>query len=68
MEKTVTISAIGCQSCIRSITSELEDIEGVQSVTGSPETKTITVTWQAPAEWEQIRSKLAEIEFPEDAG
>jgi hypothetical protein len=40
------------------------DIPGVQSVDADQESKMVTVTWNAPADWEQIRATLVEINYP----
>jgi copper chaperone CopZ len=48
------------------IKNELTEMPGVQSVEGSPENKTVAVTWDAPASEEAIRAKLQEINYPAD--
>ncbi len=45
------------------ITNELEDIEGVESVNGNPTTKIVTIAWQSPANWEKIVQTLNEIGY-----
>jgi hypothetical protein len=39
-------------------------LQGVKSVKGDVETKTVTVEWEAPATWDGIKSLLAEINYP----
>jgi copper chaperone CopZ len=63
-KKTITIPNISCGHCVASIQSELNEQEGVNFVGGSPEDKTITVEWEAPATFEAIRDKLKEINYP----
>jgi len=46
------------------IKRELGELEGVASVTGDVETKTITVEWKPPATWDNIQSLLTEINYP----
>ncbi len=47
-----------------SIKNELSELDGVKSVEGNPENKTITVEWEAPANIEAIRKTLQEINYP----
>ena len=62
--KTVIIPAITCGHCIRNIRIELEDLPGVETVEGEPQTRKITVHWQAPADWETIARTLTQIGYP----
>ena len=39
-------------------------MEGVKSVEGSPEAKTIDVEWEAPASLDKIKETLIEINYP----
>ena len=65
MEKsTLKIPNISCGHCINSIKNELTEIEGVLSVEGNPENKTITIEWESPASIEMIRDSLKEINYP----
>lgn len=65
MEKKVfNIPNISCHHCVMSIKNELLDKEGVNSVSGDPETKNITVEWDAPISEPQIRQVLKEINYP----
>ena len=50
------------------IKRELEELEGVSSVAGDPETKDVTVKWDDPADWETISSTLSEIGYPAEEG
>jgi copper chaperone CopZ len=61
--KTFQVPAIGCDGCVRTIKTEVSQIAGVQSVEGVTASKTVTVQWEAPATWEQIKSTLTEIEY-----
>jgi len=65
MEKTTfTIPNISCGHCVMSIKNELGDLEGVTAVDGNPETKSMTVAWEAPATLERIKAHLREINYP----
>lgn len=63
-QKTFVVPNIGCDGCVRTITNELSQLEGVRSVEGDVESKVVTVQWEAPATWNQIEAKLDEIEYP----
>ena len=62
--KTFSIPNISCGHCTKSIENELTELAGVSSVTGSPEDKTVTVNWDAPATEASIRATLKEINYP----
>ena len=65
MEKeTFSIHNISCGHCVMSIKNELNDLEGVSSVEGNAENKSITVEWNSPATLEKIRDTLKEINYP----
>jgi copper chaperone CopZ len=64
MEKQhLSIPNISCGHCVTTIKNELSEIEGVNAVDGNPESKTITVEWEAPATLEIIRNTLNEINY-----
>ncbi len=63
-KKTISIPNISCGHCVAAIRSELNELDGVQFVEGSPEDKTVTVEWEAPATFEAIVDKLNEINYP----
>jgi copper chaperone CopZ len=62
--KTFKVPAIHCGHCVHTVKMEVGDIPGVQSVEADQESKMVTVTWDAPADWEQIRATLVEINYP----
>ena len=65
MEKKIfSIPNISCGHCIMTIKNELNELEGVKAVEGSPEDKNITVEWEAPVTLEKIRALLKEINYP----
>ena len=62
--KTFQVPNIGCDGCVRTIKTEVSQINGVKQVDGVVDTKIVTVEWDAPATWQQIESILKEIEYP----
>jgi copper chaperone len=65
MEKsTLEIPNISCGHCVNAIKSELTEMEGIKSIEGNTENKTITIEWNAPATLESIKNKLKEINYP----
>ena len=61
---TYSIPAIHCGHCTHTIEIEIGELEGVQSVRSDLATKQVTVTFDAPADDQKIRTLLAEIEYP----
>jgi copper chaperone CopZ len=67
-KKTFKVPNVGCNGCVSTIKNELEDLNGVQTVSGVVDSKMITVEFDNPATWEQIVTKLEEIDYaPERA-
>lgn len=65
MEKqTFTIPNISCGHCVMSIKNELSEMDGVAGVDGDVAGKTVTVSWDAPATLDRIKSVLEEINYP----
>jgi copper ion binding protein len=58
------IPNISCQHCVHTIKSEVSDIEGVKSVTANLETKSVQISFDAPANEQKIKNLLAEINYP----
>jgi len=50
--------------CVHTIKTELSDLAGVKTVDANAETKTVKVTYEAPATPEAIEKTLAEINYP----
>ena len=61
--KIFQVPNIGCNGCVNTIKSEVSQINGVQTVNGVVDTKTVTVEWEAPATWQQIEATLKEIDY-----
>lgn len=64
---TFTIPNISCGHCVVTIKNELGEIEGVSSIDGDPESRTVTVQWESPATKDQIESTLNEINYPAES-
>ena len=65
MEKqTFSIPNISCGHCVMSIKNELSELEGIKTVEGDPESKTINVECDTPATLEDIRTMLKNINYP----
>ena len=62
--KTVEVPNISCGHCVRTIENELSDMEGVQKVVASQETRMVTVEWEDPQTWENIKATMQEINYP----
>ena len=62
--KTFSIPNISCGHCVMSIKNELIEIEGVSNVEGDPDSKKLTVEYDAPATLEKIKSTLEDINYP----
>ncbi|MBN2003521.1 MAG: heavy-metal-associated domain-containing protein [Anaerolineae bacterium] len=61
---TYTIPNISCMHCVHTITTEVGELAGVQSVAADPRSKQAMITFVAPATEEQIKALLAEINYP----
>ena len=61
--KTFKVPNVGCAGCINTIKNEVSELSGVQSVRGEVDSKRITVEWDEPANWEQIKATLIEIDY-----
>lgn len=62
--KTVQVPSIHCGHCVMTIQRELGDVAGIKSVKADDKAKTVTVDWEAPADWEKIKTALAELGYP----
>ncbi|MFW6098095.1 MAG: heavy-metal-associated domain-containing protein [Chloroflexota bacterium] len=64
MEKTFKVPNISCGHCVHTVKMEVGDIAGVQRVDADEQSKQVTVVWDDPATWDQIRDTLVEINYP----
>ncbi|MEZ4638423.1 MAG: cation transporter [Caldilineaceae bacterium] len=62
--KTFVVPNISCGHCTHTIEMEVGEMAGVQSVKADEATKEVTVAWDNPASWEEIKSLLQEINYP----
>lgn len=63
-KKTFIIPAISCGHCVMSIKNELSELAGVKKIEGDPQTKSITVEWELPANLDKILKTLKQINYP----
>ncbi len=63
-KETLTIPNISCGHCVNAIKNELIEMEGIKSVEGSPEAKSVDIEWEDPASLDKIKSTLVEINYP----
>jgi len=61
---TYTVPAISCGHCTHTIETEVGELQGVQSVKADEATKQVVITFDDPASEENIKSLLAEINYP----
>ncbi len=62
--KQFLVPNISCGHCVHTIQMELVQLEGVEQVIASQETKNVQVEFHAPATEEQIIDLLTEIHYP----
>ncbi len=63
-KKTFAIANISCGHCVMTIKNELSELDGVKSVEGNPEIRSIDVEWDAPITEDKIIETLKEINYP----
>ena len=61
--KEFEVPNINCGHCVMTIKNELGEMTGVTKVEADKDTRMVTVEWQEPATWEQIRNLLVEINY-----
>lgn len=62
--KQFLIPNISCGHCVRTITNELTEIQGITKVSGNAETKRIEVEFDDALSEERILATLKEIGYP----
>ncbi len=62
--KVFTVNEISCGHCTGAIEEEVGEITGVSLVEADIDSKRVMVEFNAPADWDQIKAKLIEIEYP----
>ena len=63
-KKTFIVPNISCGHCTRTIETELGELAGVTRVKAEAASKQVTVEWEEPATWDNIRALLEEINYP----
>ena len=63
-KKTFSIANISCGHCVMTIKNELSELDGVKSVEGNPEAKSIDVELDTPITEDKIIETLKEINYP----
>jgi len=62
--KTFEVPNISCGHCVMTIKNEVSELTGVSKVEADQESRQVTVEWEAPASWDQIKDLLVEINYP----
>ena len=62
--KTFKVPNISCGHCVHTVQSEVSELEGIKKVVASADTKMVTIEWEAPQTWENIKALLTEINYP----
>lgn len=62
--KTVKVPNISCGHCVHTIQNEVSELAGVKKVVASQDSKLVTVEWEAPQTWDNIKALLSEINYP----
>jgi len=63
-KKTFSVPNISCGHCVMAIKNELTELEGIASVEGDPQAKSIEVQWEAPITEDKIIATLKDINYP----
>ncbi|MCG2759096.1 MAG: heavy-metal-associated domain-containing protein [Desulfobacteraceae bacterium] len=63
-KQTFSIPNISCAHCVMSIKNKLSELEGINTVEGNADEKSITVEWEPPATLEKIKDTLKKINYP----
>ncbi len=59
-----SVPAINCMHCVHTIQTELSELKGIQSVKADQVERTVEIVFDAPASEMEIKSLLAEINYP----
>jgi copper chaperone CopZ len=62
--KTIRVPNISCGHCVHTIQNEVGELDGVKRVVAAEETKAVTVEWEEPQTWDNIKALLTEIDYP----
>ena len=62
--KTYSVPSISCNHCVHTIQIEVGDLEGVESVKASAETKSVEIVFNKKTTESAIKALMAEINYP----
>ena len=62
--KIVLAPTIHCSDCKELIESEIKKLSNIDGVLADEKTKSVTVMWSEPQNWESIAARLTEIGYP----
>lgn len=62
--RAFSVPNISCGHCTHTIKMELGELPGVKSIAAKISPRQVTVEWDAPATWENIKATLIEINYP----
>lgn len=65
MEKVLDVANIKCSGCAHSITTRLEDIEGISNVYVSPDNGTVKLAFTDESILKTVLNKLSAMGYPE---
>ncbi len=65
MEKVLDVANIKCSGCAHSITTKLEDIEGISNVDVSPDNGTVKLAFTDESILKTVLNKLSAMGYPE---
>ena len=61
---TYSVPNISCGHCVHTIQMEVGEMDGVESVVASVDTKKVEIVFNAQTNEEEIKATLTEINFP----
>ena len=59
-----SVPNISCGHCVRTIQTEVADLEGIKSVKADAASKTVEIVFEPPASEEKIKKVLVDINYP----
>jgi len=62
--RTIHIPNISCEHCVRTVASELTDLDSVQKVDVFLDKKEATIFYSSEEKWDEILALLHEINYP----
>ena len=59
-----SVPNISCGHCVKTIQSEVAELDGVKSVKADAATKAVEIVFELPADEDKIKALMAEINYP----